>query len=786
MTSRGLGDARNRWLAAAIVLGGMAVGGAILPRPLPGDLLVIPSLLLGAVVLARAVRDPKLASRRAWIALTVGVLILVPGLTAVGLGAVTVADIAMSPARVVGYVALALGCLGLIREDDPHANRDIVIDALILSTAAAMISWYALIQPRLAAGLIDNWAGAVVALAYPAADSAVLFLAAMALWRQRSLAPYQWLVVLALVCNTATDVGLFHGYTFVGHRTGQPTDLGLLLVVPLLAAAVLHPSARVAYGIRPRLRGRSALGVRIVVVASSLLIAPAVLLAWAVAELETVHEAVAPQGAPSIEIEIAIGMLFMAALVSVRLLGALAGVAHAIRIRDELEGELNRQAHSDALTLLPNRIAFGAQLDLALARQHPPVAVLFCDLDDFRTVNDTLGHAAGDELLVAAADRLRQAVGSGDMAARLGGDEFAVLVADVDPAAHADDVAQRILQAMAEPFEIGGATVAVSVSIGIAMGADGATAADLMQDADIAMYLAKADGKARSRRFGHGMRAQVAERVAFQVDLAEAIDRGALRLVYQPIVSLDAQATVGAEALLRWDHPQRGAVPPLVFVPLAEQTGLIVPLGRWVLATACRQMCAWLDHGAAADAQISVNVSPVQLVHPGFVDDVRAVLGETGLAPANLMLEITESALVDPDRAGRVLLELRDLGVRIAVDDFGTGYSAMSYLATFPIDVLKIDRSFIEAMARDRQGPALVTTIVHLARNLQLDTVAEGIEDETQLRSLVAMGCRFGQGYLLGRPMDAEAVGAMLARTPGSRPRRARVRTRALKAGTTA
>ncbi|MEW6225376.1 MAG: bifunctional diguanylate cyclase/phosphodiesterase [Chloroflexota bacterium] len=786
MTVRDLSDPRNRWLVTAIVLGGMAVVGAVLPRPLPGDLLLIPSLLLGAVVLAQAVRDPRLASRRAWVSLTVGVLILVPGLVAVGLGAMTVMDIANSPARVIGYIALALGCLGLIREDDPNANRDIVIDALILSTAAAMISWYGLIQPRLAAGLVDDWAGAVLALAYPAADSAVLVLAALALWRQKALAPYQWLVALALICNTATDVGLFHGYTFVGHQAGQPTDLGLLLVVPLLAAAVLHPSARVAYGIRPRLRGPSSLGIRIVVVASSLLIAPAILIMWAVAELQTVHDAVAPPGAPSIEIQIAIGMLVLAALVSVRLLGALAGVAHVIRIRDELEGELNRQAHSDVLTQLPNRIAFGAQLDLALARQQPPVAVLFCDLDDFRTVNDTLGHSAGDELLVAAADRLRHAVRPGDLAARLGGDEFAVLVADVDPAARADDVAQRIQQAMGEPFEVGGATVAVNVSIGIATSADGATAADLMQDADIAMYLAKGDGKARARHFAHGMRAEVAERVAFQADLADAIERDALRLVYQPIVSLDARATVGAEALLRWDHPKRGVVPPLVFVPLAEQTGLIVPLGRWVLATACRQMRSWLDHGAAADAQISVNVSPVQLVHPGFVGDIRAVLGETGLAPANLMLEITESALVDPDQAGLVLFELRELGVRIAVDDFGTGYSAMSYLATFPIDVLKIDRSFIEAMGADQQGPALVTTIVHLARNLQLDTIAEGIEEEAQLRSLVAMGCRFGQGYLLGRPMDAEVVGAMLAHTPGSRPRRARTRARALKAGTTA
>jgi EAL domain-containing protein (putative c-di-GMP-specific phosphodiesterase class I) len=300
------------------------------------------------------------------------------------------------------------------------------------------------------------------------------------------------------------------------------------------------------------------------------------------------------------------------------------------------------------------------------------------------------------------------------------------------------------------------------MSIGIAMAADAADAAELMRQADIAMYLAKGQGKGRFERYSPRLQDSLTSRLALRASLERAIAEEQFVLVYQPIRRLADDGNAGVEALMRWNHPDRGLVAPGEFIPVAEQSGLIVPMGAWALRTACRQMRAWLDEGASRDAYVSVNVSPVQLAREGFADTVRATLQQTGLPPANLVVEITESALIDFETAISVLEEIRGLGVRIAIDDFGTGYSAMSYLARFPIDILKIDRSFVAAMGRDRQSASLIRTIISLAQNLHLTTVAEGIEEASQLAELRRLGCDLGQGYLLSVPQPPEAIGGRL------------------------
>jgi diguanylate cyclase (GGDEF)-like protein len=469
------------------------------------------------------------------------------------------------------------------------------------------------------------------------------------------------------------------------------------------------------------------------------------------------------------QLEIAGGSIALSALVIVRLFGALSRLDRSLNSREQLEKELKRQALRDALTDLPNRLYFTQRLTVALARQPDQIAVLFCDLDDFKTVNDTLGHAAGDELLVRVAARLRQSLRPGDLAARLGGDEFAILLESIADPAAAANIAERLVDSFREPVVVNGQPYAVRVSIGVAFGADAGEAAELMRNADIAMYLAKSQGKGRYELFHPSMQASVVNRLALRANLERAIEQNEFVLQYQPIQALASDEVVGVEALIRWRHPDRGFVPPNEFIPLAEQTGLIVPLGRWVLETACQQLRVWLEAGADPATTMSVNVSPVQLADPGFVPGVAAVLDRSGLRASNLVLELTEGALIDADGANRVLSELKSLGVRLAVDDFGTGYSAMSYLGRFPIDILKIDRSFVSAIGRNEREAALVSTIIRLAANLRLDTVAEGIEDAGQLDELRHLGCDFGQGYLLGRPLDAEVVTGIVTAT-GRRP----------------
>jgi diguanylate cyclase (GGDEF)-like protein len=390
--------------------------------------------------------------------------------------------------------------------------------------------------------------------------------------------------------------------------------------------------------------------------------------------------------------------------------------------------------------------------------------VLLIDLDSFKTINDSLGHSAGDELLVAVARCLETCVRPGDTVARLGGDEFAILI-DEGSLPRAIGVADRILQVLTQPLLVSERQLFVNASIGITLGGDDKDADVLLRDADVAMYVAKGHGKGRYEVFEPDMHDAAVKRQELLGDLQQALELGQFSLAYQPVFDLKTKTMEGWEALLRWEHPTRGPVPPLDFIPLAEETGLIVRIGRWVLREACRQAREWQQRFPEAEGlTMSVNVSARQLKEPTLAQDVRAVLAETGLSPETLMLEITESSMLDLDTVGDPLQELKAIGVNLALDDFGTGYSSLSYLGRFPVDTIKIDKSFVDGLVDSpAEGPALLRAIARLGPTLGLRVVAEGMEQEGQLADLVAAGCDAAQGFYFSRPLSPEAVETLLS-----------------------
>ena len=427
--------------------------------------------------------------------------------------------------------------------------------------------------------------------------------------------------------------------------------------------------------------------------------------------------------------------------------------------------QYRHQAFSDPLTDLANRSLFVYQVGHALTRAvrlQQPVTVLVLDLDNFKTVNDSLGHAVGDQLIVEAARRLVRCVRDSDLVARLGGDEFAILIEDSTRVDDANVVADRIGRALAKPFSLNGKDVFVSASIGIAGTSRGETADELVRNADVAMYVAKTRGKGVRVFFEPAMHAAALERLVVEADLRSAIECEEFLLHYQPIVQLDSGEIIGAEALVRWSCRERGIVAPSLFIPIAEETGLIVPIGRWVLRRACHMAREWeVARGKAM--HISVNLSSRQLREPGIVDDVRDALRDSGLAPQHLVLELTESMLMhDTELSIARLNALKQLGVALAIDDFGTGYSSLSYLQRYPIDILKIDRSFVEVIDRGDDGPVLASAIVAIGDALRMSTVAEGIETEEQRAALRGLGCELGQGYLFAPPVDEAAFYRLL------------------------
>jgi diguanylate cyclase (GGDEF)-like protein/PAS domain S-box-containing protein len=451
--------------------------------------------------------------------------------------------------------------------------------------------------------------------------------------------------------------------------------------------------------------------------------------------------------------------------------------AQDITERKIAEEQLHHAAFYDSLTSLPNRALFTDQLELAIRRSHDypdhVVAVLFLDLDRFKNINDSLGHVVGDQLLKAVAGRLSGCVRSQDTVSRFGGDEFAVLLNGVDGVKEVMGIVERILGDVEKPYKLSGYEVVTSTSVGITLSTIGYECTeDFLRDADTAMYRAKEKGKGRFEVFDKFMHARALSRLKLENDLRYALERKQFEVFYQPIIDLRSDRVSGFEALIRWNHPERGQVPPSEFIPLAEDTDLIIPIGQWILHEACRQVREWqLIYDLHEPLTLAVNLSGKQFKKPDLVESIKQILFQTGFSADSLRLEITESVIMEDAESATVMLrQLRSIGVQLSIDDFGTGYSSLSYLHRFPVNILKIDRSFVSRMSIDEEALGIVETVVTLAGKLKMKVVAEGIETHAQSAKLKAFECDYGQGYLFSKPLAASAAMVLLMTTDKQEP----------------
>jgi diguanylate cyclase len=663
----------------------------------------------------------------------------------------------------LGYPFVFAGVRRLTRAK-AGVEREIYADAAIVSIGALALSWHFLMGSE-AHGTGMSAFAKLVTIAYPTMDIVLLFVVLQALMFGTARQPVHKLLATSLLSMLIADFIYDVLSQHNSYSTGNPVDAGWLIAYVLLAVAAWHPSMeRIALPApAPGTFDRR----RLPVVALAGFVSPAMLL------ISNFRGTFVDIGVLAV---LSVALFFLVVLRMWWLFGRLSGQAHvleeALEARGALEADLRHQAFHDALTGLANRALLQERIDHALAaapRLGGVVALCFCDLDGFKGINDSLGHAVGDEVLRAIATRLSSIVRPGDTVARLGGDEFAVLMENVANPDIGAAIARRIVSALSEPVEIEERHLLVSGSVGLAVATTATTTARLLTDADSAMYEAKAAGKNRYQLFEPAMHDRIVEHLALMNELGEALQRSELFLTYQPQFSLRDGELMGFEALLRWRHPTFGVIGPERFLALAEESGHIVPVGRWVLEAAGEQALAW-GSDLQTPSAMAVNISSRQLQNPHFLDDVQTALALSGLNPANLVLEIsTNELLLKSDRVLKTALNLRALGVRLALDNFGTGYSSLSHLRSFPVDIVKIDRSFVEALDdRAADSSAFVRAIVELAKSLGLITVAVGVQTEHQRAVLAELGCDLAQGYLLAPPLDANEASNLVARKTGS------------------
>ena len=651
-----------------------------------------------------------------------------------------------------GSVAGMAGFIMLIRGRIPGGDRAAFLDAAILASGTGVLIWAFGFAPYVVAA--HQRSVVAIAFFYPT----VILLAMVArMWLLPGAhRPATRLIVMLVVASNA--IITFDMLRGMGGG-GAFNALGLLATfaeLAFLGAAALHPSMAILPE-HPPADVRHISRRRIIALTAALLVNPATLAIEASSGRQV-------DPAPYI-----IGGVLIGFLVIGRLGNAMRELGESLRERESLADRLRHQALYDGLTALPNRRHFTDRLaaDFANRSTDRPLAVLLIDLDEFKAVNDSYGHLAGDNVLMAVGARLRRTIRDTDMAARLGGDEFVISLPACANSIIPVHVAERVLAAFAEPFDIGGRLVPVSASIGVALaGTDDETADDLVRNADIAMYTAKSRGKGRLEVFDLSMQADATTQLQRVTDLAAGIAAGELRLHYQPIVDMRTGRVIGYEALVRWLRKGQ-LILPMEFIPLAESSGLIGPLTDWVVAEACRATAAWGEPGDRP--WVSVNLPSSQLVREDLVAYLARTLQASGMSPNRLVIELTESSLADIDVARPAIERLSQLGVRLAIDDFGTGYSALSYLARLPIDILKIDRSFVTALEDEGPEEAIAAAIIALAKRLGLTTIGEGIETLPQLDRLAALGCDLGQGFYLGRPAaDEDRRPTPVARIPRS------------------
>ena len=748
-------------MISLLIGGAILVGYFFLPSPDLQDFAYqVPGMLAIVAVLAgTAIHRPP--DPRPWLLLAAGLALTTTGdwawvILARAYGIEDFPSIA-DAFYLTGLGLSAVAIVWMVRGRIPDGDRAGMVDALIVAVGIGLVSWTFLMAP-IVADPAAAFGEIAFALAYPLLDILLLGVLVRILLAPGPRVPSLTLLMGALVALLLSDFPYAIVALSDGYYTGHIVEAGWLAASVLWSAAALHPSMRnVAEPVDAGEIRMSAW--RLALLAAASLMAPAVLvIQWAM-------------DSPIDVFAIAAGSVVLYLLVIARLSGVVSDLRSTLTHRQLLEKELESRALHDPLTGLANRVLFSDRLERALAQRAERVAVLFLDLDDFKTINDTFGHQAGDELLIAIAGALARSVRPEDTVARLGGDEFAILVERGASEGTARMLADRLHTALRSPVRVAGRDRAIGASIGISLGDSGAATADtLMREADIAMYVAKGDGKGGSSVFDSRTHASVVRNIGLREDLEGAIRHRQFELHYQPIVDIGTGDLAGLEALVRWRHPVRGLLAPADFIPVAESTGSIIPLGRWILEEACRQAVAWSDPGSPlADGRyMSVNLSTVQLTHPGFVEFVEETLQRAGLPVIQLLVEVTESANPDEDAVSTTLNRLHSMGIRLAIDDFGTGYASMGRLRHTPFEIIKIDRSLVALVASDARAEAVIIGITDLARRLSAVCVAEGVEQQEQLVRLRQMGCQFAQGFHFSPALPVAKLEALL-RTPATR-----------------